>query len=79
MHRSHVLKQLINQTTDGQGTVYQTWAEMIPCDRPFDTVCLRFSSTWTGAKNPESPQVKAEFFLDSAARHSLQQLLGRNS
>ena len=66
---------VISDIPEVHGSNYQTHAEIIPCITPADTVCLRFSSVWTGAKNPTAPQVKAEFFLDSQALHRLVDLL----
>lgn len=66
---------LIRRVPEAHGSNYELWAEIIPCTIPKDTVCLRFSTIWSGARDPQAPQVKGEYFLDSAARHALSALL----
>jgi len=57
------MRKLIRDVQEDRGSNYQLWAEIIKCDSPADTVCLQFSSIWTGAKQPEAPQSKGQFFL----------------
>lgn len=68
-------QRLIKQIPEAHGSTYQIWAEIIPCSIPQDTVCLRFSTQWTGARDPEARQIKGEYFLDSSARSQLMDLL----
>lgn len=69
-------RTLITETKEPHGSTYQLWAEIIPCKKPQDTVELRFSSIWTGAKNAEEPQVRGKYLLDTTAIDNLRRLLG---
>ena len=66
---------LIKSVPEAHGNDYEVWAEIIPCTIPRDTVCLRFTTTWSGARDPEARQVKGEYFLDAQARDALMKLL----
>ena len=66
---------LIKSIPEAHGNNYELWAEIIPCTIPADTVCLRFSTTWSGAREPGARQVKGEYFLDSVGRDQLMTLL----
>lgn len=57
------MRKLIRDVKEARGQNYQVWAEATRIDTPENTVCLQFSSVWTGAKNPEAPQSKGQFFL----------------
>jgi hypothetical protein len=67
--------QLITTVPEVHGSNYQLFAEIINCQHPPDTVCLRFGTRWTGARDPQALQIKAEFFLDSDAQARLADLL----
>lgn len=69
-------RTLITATSDPHGSDYQLWAELITCERPSDMVELRFSSTWSGAKNPQEMQVQGQYLLDATAIDNLRRLLG---
>jgi hypothetical protein len=58
------MKKLVSDVQEASGANYQLWAEVTRCQTPSNLVCLTFSSVWTGAKNPEAPQNKGQFFLD---------------
>jgi hypothetical protein len=60
-------QHLIREVPEAHGTAYQLWAEIISCEKPPETICLRFLTAWSGAKDPGAMQVKGEFFLDPAA------------
>lgn len=68
-------RALITETSDPHGSNYRLWAEIVPCERPSHTVELRFSSTWSGAKNAEEVQVRGRYLLDSTALDNLRRLL----
>ena len=57
------MRKLIRDITEARGEHYQVWAEVTSINTPQNTVCLQFSSVWTGARNPEAPQSKGQFFL----------------
>lgn len=69
-------RTLITETSDPHGRDYHLWAELIPCKRPEHTVELRFSSTWSGARNPEESQIQGRYLLDATAIDNLRRLLG---
>ena len=69
------MKKLITKIPEGRGTFYEIWAELQPCAKPHNTVCLRFSTVWSGAKNATQAQIKSEFFLDPEGRQQLRELL----
>jgi hypothetical protein len=69
-------RQLIHDIEESHGNHYQLWAELIPCEHPGDHAELRFSSVWTGARNPDYEQTRARFLLSPSALVNLQQLLG---
>jgi len=71
--------RLIQEVPEERGSTYQIWADVIPCVTPHETVCLRFSSVWTGAKDTTARQTKGEFFLDQPALKELMDLLGKYS
>jgi hypothetical protein len=66
---------LITSVPEAHGNNYEVWAEIIPCTIPADTVCLRFSTAWSGARDPSARQIKGEYFLDNAGREQLLALL----
>jgi hypothetical protein len=68
-------RTLIAETSDPHGSTYQLWAEIIPCEAPRNIIELRFSSTWSGAKQPQDPQIKAKFLLDATGLDNLRRLL----
>lgn len=57
------MRKLIRDVKEARGESYQVWAEVYRIDNPTDTVCLQFSSVWTGAKDPGAAQSKGQFFL----------------
>ena len=66
---------LIQETQDRGGTHYRLWADIVPCNHPQDLYNLLFYSTWSNAKQPEVPQIKAQFILDRDAVNNLRELL----
>ena len=73
---SQTSRALIHQVAESHGSHYQLWAELVPCEHPADHVELKFSSIWTGARNPDDGQVRARFLLSPDALSTLQQLIG---
>ena len=69
-------RRLIHDIEESHGSHYQLWAELVSCAHPTDNVELRFSSVWTGARNPDREQTRARFLLSPSALANLQQLLG---
>lgn len=69
-------RTLITETSDPHGSRYQLWAEIIECERPKNTIELRFSSLWSGSKNPDDTQVRGRYLLDATALDNLRRLLG---
>lgn len=69
------MKKLIHQVNEQSGNDYQLWAEVTPCSRPEGYQTLRFYSMYTGAKNPEIPWNKGQFFLPPEAMKNLKELL----
>jgi hypothetical protein len=73
------MKYLINQTQDDRnGSLYQVWAELVPCSSPPGTQFLTISSRWTGSKDPNAFQKKFEMLLDQDAQANLIDLLDTN-
>lgn len=70
------MKVLIHEVPEASGSVYQLWAELTAVDSPRDHQQLTFSSVWTGARDPEAPQIKGQFFLDQSSITNLRKLLG---
>jgi hypothetical protein len=69
------MKIMIRSVAEASGAEYQLWAELDRTQDQTGLFSLRFSSVWTGAKNPEARQVKGEFFLERENLHKLQNLI----
>jgi len=69
------MKKLIHQVDEQSGLVYQLWAELTECMRPEGYKSLKFTSMYTGSKDPEKPWNKGEFFLPPDALQNLKDLL----
>lgn len=69
------MKKLIHEVKEQSGNDYQLWAELTDCLRPEGYKSLKFTSMYTGAKNPEIPWNKGEFFLPPNAIDNLKELL----
>jgi hypothetical protein len=69
------MKTLIRSVPETSGAEYQLWAELYPVQGPGNLYALRFSSVWTGAKDPEAPQTKGDFFLERENLNQLQNLI----
>ena len=69
------MKKLIHQVDEQSGLVYQLWAELTECMRPEGYKSLKFTSMYTGSKDPEKPWNKGEFFLPPEALQNLKDLL----
>ena len=69
-------RTLIHSIPETHDNEYRLWAELIPCQNPAGHMELRFSSEWTGAKDPTALQTRARFMLSPAALDNLQQLIG---
>ena len=57
------MKRMIRSVPEASGAEYQLWVELYPVQGPGDYYALKFSSIWTGAKQPEAAQCKGDFFL----------------
>ncbi len=69
------MKKLIQEVQEASGSSYQLWAEITACPNPVGYTQLKFTSVWTGAKNPELPQRKGDMLLSPEAMKNLQELL----
>lgn len=69
------MKKMIHEVQEQSGNHYQLWAEITECARPEGYKNLRFYSMYTGAKDPEIPWQKGEFFLPPEALANLKELL----
>lgn len=69
------MKTLVHEVPEASGSTYQLWAELAPVANPSRHYQLTFSSVWTGAKDPEAPQIKGQFLLGADAINNLRQLL----
>lgn len=58
------MKRMIRSVPEASGAEYQLWMELAPTQSPGAEFFLKFSSIWTGAKDPSAEQAKGEFFLD---------------
>lgn len=67
---------LIHEVKETSGSTYQLFADLNPVDSPAGHHMLTFYSVWTGAKDPEAPQVKGQFMLGPDAINNLKELLG---
>ena len=68
------MKRMIRSVKEASGSEYQLWVEIAPTQGDQDLFAVRFSSVWTGARDPEGSQSKGDFFLDRqdlARLHSL--------
>lgn len=72
------MKTLIHETPEASGSTYQLWAELSPVANPSGYQQLTFSSVWTGAKDPEAPQVRGQFLLGKDSLNNLRNLLDTN-
>lgn len=69
------MKKLISQVPETSGNTYELWAELTDCYKPEGYKMLKFTSIWSGAKNPKLPYNKGEFFLSPEALSNLNDLL----
>ena len=69
------MKKMIHEVVEQSGNNYQLWAELTDCLRPEGYKTLKFTSMYTGAKNPEVPWNKGEFFLPPESLNNLKDLL----
>ena len=67
---------LIHEVKETSGSTYQLFADLSAVDSPANHHMLTFYSVWTGAKDPEAPQVKGQFMLGPDAIANLKELLG---
>jgi len=68
------MKRMLRSVAESKGTEYQLWAELTPCGCPGELYRFKFSSVWTGAKDPDASQSRAEFFLEKSDIMRLQKL-----
>jgi hypothetical protein len=69
------MKQLINEIEESSGNVYRLWAEINDVAIPKGYKQLKFTSEWTGAKNPKLEHNKGQFFLSDTAFANLKTLV----
>jgi hypothetical protein len=69
------MKKMIHEVEELSGNNYQLWAELTECTRPEGYKALKFYSMYTGAKDPEVPWNKGQFFLPPEAVQNLKELL----
>jgi hypothetical protein len=69
------MKVMIRSVPEASGAEYQLWVELTPAQASGDYYALRFSSIWTGAKDPDALQAKGNFFLERADLERLQTLI----
>ena len=69
------MKKLITEVKEQGGNDYQLWAEITECLLPEGYKSLKFYSVYTGAKNPELPWAKGQFFLSPDSLQNLKDLL----
>jgi len=69
------MKTMIRSVPEASGAEYQLWAELYPVQGPGDLYALKFSSIWTGAKDPAAAQAKGDFFLERENLNQLQNLI----
>lgn len=69
------MKKMIHEVKEQSGNHYQLWAELTPCSHPEGYKALKFFSMYTGAKNPEVPWNKGQFFLPPESLQNLKDLL----
>ena len=73
------MKKMIHEVKEQSGSDYQLWAELTECARPEGYKSLRFYSMYTGAKDPEIPWQKGQFFLPPESLQNLKDLLNAES
>ena len=66
---------LIHEVKETSGSTYQLFADLKTMDSPVGHYMLTFYSVWTGAKDPEAPQVKGQYMLGPDAIDNLKELL----
>lgn len=69
------MKKLIHEVPEQSGSTYQLWAELVDCYHPQGYKELKFTSVWTGAKDPEQPYNKGKFLLSPDSLTNLKALL----
>ena len=69
------MKRMIGSVPEASGAEYQLWAALYPLQGPGDYYALKFSSVWTGAKDPGAFQSKGDFFLAPADLERLRSLI----
>lgn len=69
------MKQMIRSVAEASGAEYQLWAEVAPAQGPGELYAVKFTSIWTGAKDPQASQAKGDFFLERTDLKKLQALI----
>ena len=69
------MKNMIRSVPEASGAEYQLWAELYPVQGPGEYYALKFSSVWTGGKDPGAFQSKGDFFLGAADLQRLRSLI----
>jgi hypothetical protein len=69
------MKTMIRSVPEVSGAEYQLWAELSPVQGPGGLHRLHFTTVWTGAKQPEAPHNKADFFLERQDLHRLHDMI----
>lgn len=69
------MKKLILEVHEQSGNDYQLWGELTECARPEGYKSLKFTSVYTGSKEPGTPWNKGQFFLNPESLQNLKDLL----
>lgn len=77
-HAGHTApaRTLISSTRDGKGNDFEIWADLELCGQPSDTARLRFTSRYSGARDPQALHHQGEFYIDATGIDNLRRLLG---
>ena len=69
------MKRMLRSVAEASSAEYQLWAEISPTQGDRDLFAVRFSSRWTGARDPEAEQARGDFFLARSDLAKLQELI----
>jgi hypothetical protein len=66
-------KVILQEIQEQSGSVHKLIAETVPVVGGYTS--LTFSTIWTGAKNPDEPQIKYRVHLTEESKKRLKELL----
>lgn len=67
------MKVILQEIKEESESLHKLYAETSPCIGGYTT--LTFSTVWTGAKNPDEPQIKYRVHLTEEGLKKLKELL----